>query len=99
MWQDNKPVKVLSTNARPDMTFPIERKHGNATLNIDQPENVFLYKYMNGVNEQDHLHMKYNIGRFSVKAWKYLLWFFLNSCVVSAYILYSKTNKANQKIL
>ena len=36
--------------------------------------------------------MKYNIGRFSVKAWKYLLWFFVNACLVNAYILYANTS-------
>ena len=72
VWHDNRPVRVLSTNARPDVTFPIERKCGNATVHIDQPENVFLYdKYMNGVDKHDQLRMKYSIGWFSVKAWKY----------------------------
>ena len=93
VWHDNRPVRVLSTNARPDVTFPIERKCGNATVQIDQPENVFLYnKYMNGVDKHDQLQMKYNIGRFSVKAWKYLLWFFVSACLVIAYILYAKTS-------
>ena len=63
VWHDNRPVRVLSTNARPDVTFPIERKCGNATVHIDQPENVFVYnKYMNGVDKHDQLQMKYNIG-------------------------------------
>ena len=62
-------LRVISTNARPDVTFPIERKCGYATVHIDQPENVFLYnKYMNGVDKHDQLQMKYNIGQFSVKA-------------------------------
>ena len=93
VWHDKRPVRVLSTNARPDVIFPVERKCGNATVHIDEPENVFLYnKYMNGVNKHDHLWMKYNIGWFSVKAWKYLLWFFVSACLVNAYILYAKTS-------
>ena len=47
---------------------------------------------MNGVDKHDQLQMKYNIGQFSVKAWKYLLWFFVNACLVNAYNLYAKTS-------
>ena len=56
VWHDNRPVRVLRTNARP-------RRCGNATVHIDQPENVFLYnKYMNRVDKHDQPQMKYNIG-------------------------------------
>ena len=41
--------------------------------------------------------MQYGVGRSSVKAWKYLLWFFVNSCIVNAYILYTKTSRQRTK--
>ena len=43
---------------------------------------------MNGVDKHDQHRMKYTLGWFSVKYWKYLFWFLVNSCVVNAYILY-----------
>ena len=65
VWQDNKPIQVLSTNSRPDAT--------------------------------DQLRVKYNVGRYSIKTWKYLLWFFVNSWIVNAYILCSKTSTRRTK--
>ena len=98
VWQDNKPIWVLSTNSRPDATVVINRRHGADTIHVDQPKNVFLYKKnMNAVDRNDQLRAKYNVGRFSVKAWKYLLWFFVNSCIVNAYILYAKTSTRRTK--
>ena len=99
VWQDNKPVLVLSTNWRPDATVVINRRHVADTIHVDQPENVFLYnKNMNMFDRIDQLRAQYNVGRFSVKAWKYLLWFFVNSCIVNAYILYTKNiHQKNQE--
>ena len=101
MWHDNRPVRVLSTNSRPDRTIPIQRKCRNTTIALDQPENVYMYnKYMNGVDKHDQHRMKYGLGWFSVKYWKYLLWFLVNSSVVNAYILYwENIHKANKKEL
>ena len=58
----------------------------------------FLYnKNMNAVDRNDQLRAKYNVGRFSVKAWKYLLLFFVNSCIINAYILYAETSTRRSK--
>ena len=98
VWQDNKPVRVLSTNSRPDITYEINRRQGQDSIEVSQPENVFLYnKYMNGVDKHDQLCMQYGVERSSVKAWKYLLWFFVSSCIVNAYILYTKTSRWRTK--
>ena len=98
VWNDSRPVRVLSTNARPDISYPIERRVRNEVVHIDQPENIFMYnKYINVVDKHDQLRMKYNIGQFSVKAWKYLLWFFINASIVNAYILYAQTSTQRTK--
>ena len=98
VWQDNKPIQVLSTNSRPDATVIINKRHGTDTIHVNQLENVFLHnKNMNVVDRNDQLRAKYNVGRISVKAWKYLLWFFVNLCKVNAYILYAKTSTRRTK--
>ena len=98
VWHDNRPVRVFSTNSRTDVTIPIERKCRNTTIAVDQPENVYIYnKYMNRVDKHDQHRMNYSLGWFSVKYWKYLLWFLVNSCVVNAYILYEKRSTRQTK--
>ena len=63
VWHDNRPVRVLSTNSRPDITIPIQRKCRNTTFAVDQPENVYMYsKYMNGVDTHDQHTMQYSFG-------------------------------------
>ena len=52
---------------------------------------------MKGVDHHDQMHMKYNIGCFSVKAWKDILWYFVNTSIVDAYILYCKTSTRQTK--
>ena len=89
LWQDNKQVRVLSTNSRPDVIVVANRQMGRDYVQIDQPKNVSKYnKYMNGVDRHDQLRMQYDIGHFAKKAWKYLMWFFVNASIVNAYILW-----------
>ena len=98
VWQDNKPIPVPSTNSRPYGTVVINKRHGTDTGHVDQLESVFLYnKNMNAVDRNDQIRAKYNVVRFSVKARKYLLWFFVNSCIINAYILYAKTSTKRTK--
>ena len=63
VWHDHRPVRVLSTNSRPDITIPIERQCRNATIAADHPENVYMYnKYLNGVDKHNQHRMKYSFG-------------------------------------
>ena len=43
VWHDNRPVRVLSTYYRPDITIPIQRNCRNTTIAVEQPENVYMY--------------------------------------------------------
>ena len=45
---------------------------------------------MSGVDHHDQMHMHYNVGHFAKKAWKYLMWFFVNVALVNAYILWQE---------
>ena len=54
---------------------------------------MHLYnRYMNGADHHDQMHMKYDVGHFSIKAWKYIFLYFVNTSIVNAYILYCKTS-------
>ena len=88
-WKDNKTVTVLSTNCGPQDTVIADWRVGCHSIHINQPKNVNLYnKYMGGVDQHDQMRLQYGLGHFSKKAWKYLLWFFVNAFLVNAYILY-----------
>ena len=98
VWQDNEVVRLVSTNSKPSNILQANRRLGHDVIQVNQPENIQLYnKYMNGVDQHDQMRMKYNVGRFSRKAWKYLLWFLVNAMIVNAYILYSKTSRRQTK--
>ena len=94
VWMDKKHVQMLSTNSRPTVILQANWKIGRETVQVNQPENVYLYnKYMNGVDRHDQLCLQYNVGCFSHKAWKCLLWFFVNAAIVNAFILYQKVSE------
>ena len=91
VWQDNKQVRVLSTNCDPTNVVQANRRIGANTVQVNQPKSAFEYnKYMGGVDRHDQLCMQYAIGRFSKKSWKYLMWFFVNASVVNAFILWKQ---------
>ena len=45
----------------------------------------------------DQMHMKYDVGHFPVKAWKYIFWYFVHTTKENAYILYCKTSTRQTK--
>ena len=68
-------------------------------IQVNQPQNIQLYnRYMNGVDPRDQMCMKYYVGCFSVKAWKYILWYFVNTSIVNAYILYCRISTSQVKL-
>ena len=98
VWQDNKQVRLLSTNSKPAVVCQASRRIGHETVHVNQPENVHLYnKYMNGVDRHDQLRMQYVIGRFAHKAWKYLMWFLVNASIVNSFIIYQKVSTRTTK--
>ena len=97
VWQDNRIVRLVSTNSYP-RNVHTGRRLGHNVIQVNQPQNIQLYnRYMNVVDCHDQLCIKYDVGHFSVKAWKYILWYFVNTSKVNAYILYCKTSKMQTK--
>ena len=61
---------------------------------INRPTSVSLYnKFVGGVDMQDQARRYYNVTLKSVKPWKYLFWFFLDTAIINLYILYSESNE------
>ena len=88
VWQvNNKAVSVLSTTCAPNTVFQANCQ----VVQFNQLENVFMYnKSMNAVDHNDQLHMQYETGHLSKKAWKYLMWFFFYTSTVNAFILWTE---------
>ena len=97
-WKDKKVVTVLSTLSDPNDMQSCRRREGNVVREVDQPASVHSYNsYMNGVDRHDQLRLKYGVGRFAKKAWKYLTWFFINCSIVNAYIIYAEKSQRTTK--
>ena len=88
VWKDNRDVWALITNSRPDAIVATNCQISQRQAQVNQPENVAKYNmYVSGVDRHDQMHVHYNVGYFVKKAWKYLMWFFVNVPLVNAYIL------------
>ena len=83
LWQDNRPVLVISTNCDPTESTIVTRKAKNGTSQlVPCPTSVYLYnKYMGCVDRNDQLRTK---GR---KFYKYIWWFLFDVAVTNSYIL------------
>ena len=99
IWRDkasNKPVTVLSTQCNPVGGDQVKRrkKQGRQWVDvvINRPASVAFYnKFMGGVDMHDQARWYYNLTQKSVKWWKYLFWFFLDTAIVNSHIIYSET--------
>ena len=62
VWHDKNPVRVLSTNSDPRIIVEANCRVGHQVVQVNQPQSVSLYKYMNGVDHHDQLHTEYIVG-------------------------------------
>ena len=98
VWQDNRIIRLVSTNSNPGNLVHTDSRLGHHVIQVNQPQNIQLYnRYMNGVDHHAQMHMKYEVAHFSVKVWRYILWYFVNTSIVNAYILYCKTSTRQTK--
>ena len=98
VWKDKKVVTVLSTLSDPNQMERCRRREGNVVHEVEQPASLHSYnKFMNGVDRHDQMRMKYGVGRFAKKAWKYLTWFFINCSIVNAFIIYQEVSERGTK--
>ena len=92
VWQDNRVVRLITTDSNPRNVVHRDRRLGHNAIQVNQPQNIQLFnRYMNGVDHHDQMCMKYYVGHFSVKAWRYILWGIVNTSIVNVYILHWNT--------
>ncbi|XP_033828376.1 piggyBac transposable element-derived protein 4-like [Periophthalmus magnuspinnatus] len=99
--RDVKVVSCLSTNSAPgivgispgkeqsDAEGEGESDSGDSSgFAVPRPLPLLLYQEnMRGVDLCDQLRECYLVGRPCKKWWRYFLWFYINLCIVNAYII------------
>ena len=54
---------------------------------------------MGGVDSHDQAQNYYNLTVKSVKWWKYLFWFFFDTSIINAYIIYKESVSGAEKVM
>ena len=89
LWQDNKVVKVLSTNADPTDERTVQRKcKDGSSQSVPCPLAIMLYNmFMGGVDRSDQLRGYYIVRLKGRKMYKYIFWFLFDLAITNAFIL------------
>lgn len=96
--RDAKVVSCLSSNSAPGIVgIGPGKRDGEgsdgdcsslSSFGIARPLPLLLYQEnMRGVDLCDQLRECYQVGRPCKKWWRYFLWFYVNLCIVNAYII------------
>ena len=94
MWQDNRPVALLSTAHNPNKVVAVPRKEkdGSRTI-IPWPKVIQDHtNYIRDVDRFDQTKEIYSVSRRSCKYWFILFYLLLDSALVNAYFLLSVSN-------
>jgi len=89
LWQDNRPVTVISTNCDPTVSTSVVRRNKDGTSrSVSCPNSIYLYnKYMGGVDHNDQLRGYYGVRLKGRKFYRYIWWFLFDVAVTNTYIL------------
>lgn len=98
--RDTKVVSCLSSNSAPGIVGISpgrQQQHewevdsdggGGVSFGVPHPLPLLLYQEnMRGVDLCDQLRECYQVGRPCKKWWRYFLWFYVNLCIVNAYVI------------
>lgn len=102
VWRDRgkKPVVIASNYHNPTNITTVQRTNKEGKKEeVTCPYPVHDYnKYMGGVDNFDQLREYYSISKKSCRWWMKLFYFFIDSCIVNAYIIYNENKrKRNEK--
>ena len=90
VWQDTKPVVIMSTMHNPDETTPVRRKKGDGSI-IDVPCPKAIWDYnqrMGGVDRGDQYRKYYQVRMKCCKSYKYIFWFLFEISILNSFIIY-----------
>ena len=89
LWQDTKPVVVISSFSQPDEKAKVKRKkHDGSTIEIDCPMAIHQYnKYMGGVDLNDQLRNYHTYSFKSRKFYKYIFFFLFHLSITNSFLL------------
>ena len=90
VWQDTKPVVVVSTAHDPTSTTTVRRKRGDgSTILVTCPQAIVDYnQHMGGVDRGDQYRKYYHVRMKSRKSYKYIFWFLFETCILNSFILH-----------
>ena len=99
VWQDKRPVNVLSTLSQPGETQPVLRREKNGSLvELSCPAAILAYtKYMGGVDLGDQLRKYYSVRLKCRKNYKYIFWFLFDVCITNSFILSKFCNSTSSQ--
>ena len=94
VWRDTKTVRFLSMLSQPQLRPVCMRRVGGTHIRLTQPHAADQYNQnMAGTDKFDQKRQVYPVGRPAKKMWKYLFWFFVNSSIVNAWILFEQCSR------
>ena len=90
VWQDTKPVVMLSSQHDPNTTTTVRRKKGaGSVVHVTCPQVIVDYNaHMGGVDLGDRYRKYYQVRTKSRKFYKYIFWFLFEICILNSYMLY-----------
>lgn len=92
LWKDKRAVAVLSTNSQAKMGT-VDRRAPGGKKEVAVPEPVLSYNAnMGGVDLADQHHSYYPVCRPSVRWWRYVCWWLMQTAMVNAFIIWKMTN-------
>ena len=99
VWQDNKPVSILSTNAQATPPLTVQRRQKDGTRKeVACPEAIVLYnKYMGGVDKGDQNRGYYHVRLKSRKMYKYIFWFLFDVTINNTFIVHQFAPSSGRK--
>lgn len=100
VWRDKRDVRVISSNTDPvdgEVNRRAPRRAGDEGRNrevrqVPCPKSVMAYnKHMGGVDLADQNRAYYPVGRESLKFWRYLVWYMINTTIINALVIYKES--------
>jgi hypothetical protein len=93
IWQDKRPVRLLSTCCNATGGDVVVRKQaGGGSIPINCPPALKLYsQHMGGVDRSDRMLRQYSVSRQSKKWWPRLFYYCLDTALANSFILYQQS--------